>query len=66
MTLDRQRQEFVLQHLPCRELVRGDVAVPEPELRAFLAACGARLLRAESRNGGAVQTVRFDVAPAGG
>lgn len=38
-------------------------AVPEPEMRRFLDAHGASVLRAEARDGGAVRTVRYNVTP---
>jgi SAM-dependent methyltransferase len=40
-------------------------AVPEAEMRAFLEARGAEVLRTEPRGGGAVQTLRYFVSPGG-
>lgn len=41
-------------------------AVPEREMRRFLEAHGASVLRAEARDGGAVHTVRYSVTPCNG
>ena len=41
-------------------------AVPEPEMRRFLEAHGASVLRAEARDGGSVHTVRYNVTPRNG